>query len=196
MYLMDNENLKKELDRAFQLSFSQREAPGGYSLEMLAGWMELEESVSSYVVQLVGEDPRTGKELEPENIRVVFSFDKKNASLQLNYHGTFRLRCSAVLKNRDIPPVVFREQEIQLICPQNEPYIEYKILKEKFGFSLIEIRTNCWKRCRGKVWIRAEGHDQRISQKDRNGKIRLYIRGTDGVTLIAEDRGVKVRKGR
>ena len=195
---MEKEELKRILDDCFSLTVNQvmERNSTGYRLQMRAFWSNPGVNVDGYIVQLTGINPLTGENVERDDIRAVFSFDNgvylsRNV---LNYHGRFRLRCSARIGREDI---LFREQDIRLEFSPRKPLLEYRKVKEEDGFALMEITGNCWKNCRGKVWIHTGGHEQRVNLPEGKDKtVRFYVKTDGPVTLTVEDDNVTVRKGR
>ena len=195
---MEKEELKKRLDDCFSLTVNQvmERNDTGYRLRMRAFWSDPGVAVSGFVVQLVGINPLTGTDVEEDNVRAVFSFDNREYLSRnvLTYHGKFRLRCVAKIGREE---VVFRQQDIRLEYAARKPLLSYRKVKEEAGFSLIEISGNCWRNCRGKVWISFDGHEQQVDLPEEKDKtVRFYVKTDGPVTLTVEDDNVTVRKGR
>lgn len=160
---MEREMLKQRLSAAFRLTVNQvKERSGhGYTLHMKAAWPVNEFDVRSFRVQLVGVDPLTGRDVERDEIVAKFSFDQKqHITLPMTYHGSFRLRCAAVLEHGEV--LEFKQQEIDLDYPANKPWIVYRCAPQN-GFMQVTLKSNCWNNYRGRLWARFDGHDQRIN---------------------------------
>ena len=195
---MDREELIRILDQSFQLADWQEEEKGGkgYRLCLRASWNLSSLDIRSFQVQLVGTNPLTGEDVKFENITATFSFDQKTyQSRKLTYHGKFWLRCVAVLQSGE--QVEFRKQEVGLEYASNRPEICYSV-KEIQGFRLIEMRSNCWGNCRGKVWITIDGHDQRVDIPAGSDKtVRFYMSALGKVSRVrVQDNDVIIRQER
>lgn len=196
---MDREELIRALDENFQLTHWQDDQKDGrgYRLNLKASWNFANLDVHSIHVQLVGTNPLTGENIEPENIVAVFSFDQKEFQIKrkLNYHGKFCLRCTAVRGTGE--QLTFRNQKIMLECPESKPRIHYSV-KETQGFLMIEIRSNCWENCRGKLWITVDGHDQCVNvPAGHDNVVRCYMRGAGNLERIrVQDSNVILRQER
>lgn len=185
---MEREELVKKLNDNFSLAAFQHNESGGngYHLELQANWNDSGCQVRGFHVKLVGVNPLSGEDMEKDGIACKFSFDSKNFRTGiLNYHGVFFLRCAALLD--DGTEVVFREQELKLNCPSNKPFISYTV--DKTGrFQLVTIRSNCWNRCRGKVWACFDGHEQCIDLPAGDDRVvRFYLNANGSVKLKTQD---------
>jgi hypothetical protein len=188
---MDREELIRTLDKNFMLAYWQEENGGrSYKLCLRASWTFSGLDVRGIQVQLVGTNPLTGEDVAAENIAVTFSFDRKEYRSQrlLNYHGKFVLRCVATMGSGE--KVQFRDQDIMLECEQNKPEIVYTV-RETQGFRLIEIKSNCWSNCKGKLWITVDGHEQRVDiPAGRDKMVRFYMSASgrmDGIRVQNDD---------
>ena len=190
------EELQKSLAAAFNLTASQiNEANGrGYRIHIHAPWPRQSSGVKYYLVQLCGKNPLNGEDIESQNISAKFTFDnEKEKTKILAYHGQFYLRCTAVFSDgRTVP---FKEQDISLNFPQNSPYVEHTV-RNAGDFKLVEIRSNCWENCDGKIWLRFEGHEQLVTQRGGPGQpLRVYVPATGDVSLVVRDELIRVKGG-
>lgn len=190
------EELRKQFSENFNLTASQiGEANGkGYRIGIHAPWPRKSNGVKYYLVQLCGQNPLTGEDIAKHDICAKFTFDNERAKTPvLTYHGQFILRCTAVLG--DGTSLVFKEQEIFLDFPQNSPYVAYKV-RNAGDFKLIEIDSNCWENCRGKIWLQFDGHDQRVSFSGSPSQtLRLLIPTSENISLTVQDELIRVRNG-
>ncbi len=194
---MYEDELIQKLRVSFPLTASQVNESNkkGYRLTLSSPWRDNGLDVRYYHVQLCGIDPLTGKDVVADNISTKFDFSKKTHRTEvLNYHGTFLLRCKAHMGDgRDI---IFKEQEIVLNYPQNAPYVEYSF-SGKGEFKLVEVESNCWANCAGKLWLCFDGHHQLLTLRPRNDKtIRFYVPTSGTIEVKVQDEKIQVRNGR
>ncbi len=189
----------KALEGNFQLTqWQDTQKDGrGYKLHLKAIWNCSNLDVRSIQVQLVGIDPLTGEDVAAENLVATFSFDRRECEInrRLTYHGKFVLRCTAVRGSGE--QVEFREQPILLECEEGKPWITYSVCEEQ-GFQRVEIRSNCWKSCKGKVWMNVDGHNQRIDlPAGPNNVVRFYVAGSQILgKLSVQNKQVTLRQER
>lgn len=184
---MEKEELKKKLNDNFSLAAYQDKTDRGYKLRLRTDWNDIGCNVRGFRVQLVGINPLSGEDVKNDGIEGRFSFDCKEYMTRgiLTYHGCFYLQCTAILGDGET--VMFREQKIDLHCPENRPVIKYTV-RETGGFKLVEIRSNCWKNYRGKVWARFDGHDQNIDLPAGADKtVCFYLNAAGNVELKVQD---------
>ena len=167
----------------------------GYRLNFNASGNYSRLGVKHINVQLCGINPLTGLDVEDNHIVETFSFEKKiNKTEVLTYHGKFILRCTAYMEDGRVIP--FREQPITLNFPKNIPYLKYTT-SSKGGFTLITMESNCWNNCTGKIWLKYEGHYQRLSLPTiANKPLRFYVPAAGDVSIQVQDDTIQVTNGR
>ena len=193
---MEREELIKQFSSGFLLSANQIDEKGGrgYRLRLTANW-PINWDVRSIHVQLTGVNPLSGKDVEKDEVIAKFSFEKKKIDTDvLTYHGTFVLRCTAILP--DGAPLVFKEQVIHLNFAKNTPYIEYRVTCQG-GFAAIDLTSNCWNSCQGRVWLRFDNHNQRINLPMGSDKhLRFLVPTASKPELRIQDDFIILRNGR
>lgn len=193
---MEKEEQIRQFASGFGLTVNQLDAghDRGYRLRLSASW-PTNWDVRSISVQLTGINPLSGKDVEKDAVIAKFSFEKKKIETDvLTYHGRFILRCSATLP--DGRQVVFREQEINLVCKKNTPYIDYRISCQN-GFAAVELTSNCWDNYRGKVWLHFDSHNQRIDlPMGSDRRLRFVVPAVSKPEIKVQDDFVILRNGR
>lgn len=194
---MQDLDIISKLNKSFLLTASQvKESSGkGYRINLQCPRQDNSLNVKNYHVLLCGTDPLTGRDVAEDGIFCRFDFSKKTHKTDvLTYHGTFQLRCTANLV--DGREITFKEQEIILNYPQNAPYVKYQV-SNKGEFRLVEIESNCWANCAEKIWLRFDGHRQRVKLPPRFDRtIRFYVPASGTVTVEVQDEMIDVRNGR
>ena len=185
---MHDEELIRKLNAAFTLAATQiNEGNGkGYRIQLKAPWQDCGLGVSKYQVQLCGMDPLSGEDVK--NHRTIARFDFMTTMQKtdvLTYHGKFYWSCTAYLKDGRVIP--FKEQEMNLNYPKNNPYIKCTTTG-KGDFKHVKLESNCWSNCKDKIWVRFDGHEQRVVLPVRNDKtIRFYVPASGEVEVRVQD---------
>ncbi len=191
---MHEEELIRKLNASFTLAATPiPEGNGkGYRINMNVPWHENGLGVKSYHVQLCGIDPLSGEDVRNHQIKAQFSYMKKAGKTDvLTYHGKFYLACTAYLEDGRIIP--FKEQKIDLNYPQNSPYIKCTVTN-KGDFKHVKLESNCWANCADKIWLRFDGHEQRVTLPVRNDKtIRCYVPASGAVEVKVEDAQIQIK---
>lgn len=191
---MNEEELIQRLNASFSLAATQiNEANGkGYKLNLSVPWKDKFLGIKYYHVQLCGIDPISGDDVKNHCISARFDFMKTNHKTEvLSYHGTFHFSCTAHMN--DGRSITFKTQEIKLNYPQNRPYIQHTVTN-KGDFKLVKLESNCWANCANKVWIRFDGHTQRVALPVRYDKtVRFYVPASSDVDVIVQDSQIQVR---
>lgn len=191
---MHEEELIQKLNASFTLAATPiKEGNGkGYRISMNVPWHENGLGVKSYHVQLCGIDPISGEDVRNHKIKAQFNFMKTSHKTDiLTYHGEFYLACTAYLNDGRI--VLFKEQKINLEYPQNSPYIKCTVTN-KGEFKHVKLESNCWINCADKVWLRFDGHEQRVALPVRNDKtIRFYVPASGSVEVRVEDAQIQIK---
>lgn len=193
---MTQEEKIRRLAASFTLAATQINESGGkgYRISLYAPWRENGLGVKYYHVQLCGIDPLGGGDVKEDNVFARFDFSKTSHKTEvLTYHGQFRLCCTAYLADGSIIP--FKDQEITLNYPQNCPYIKYEVTG-KGDFKYVRMESNCWGNCADKVWLRFDGHEQRMTIPPRYDKtVRFYVPAAGTVEVKVQDDLIQVRNG-
>lgn len=191
---MINEELIQRLTASFTLTATPiNEADGkGYRLNLSVPWRKQMPDIRHFHVQLCGIDPISGDDVKNHNISARFDFMKTTHKTEvLTYHGTFYFSCTACLSDGRIIP--FKTQEIQLNYPQNRPYLQCTVTG-KGDFKLVKLESNCWANCADKIWIRFDGHEQRVKLPVRQDRtVRFYVPASTDVDVTVQDPQVQVR---
>ena len=191
---MHEEELIRKLNASFTLAaITIPEGNGkGYRISMNVPWRDNGLGVKSYHVQLCGIDPLSGEDVRNHQIKAQFSYMMKTQKTDiLTYHGKFYLACTAYLEDGRIIP--FKEQKIDLNYPQNSPYIKCTVTN-KGDFKHVKLESNCWANCADKIWLRFDGHEQRVTLPVRNDKtIRCYVPASGAVEVKVEDAQIQIK---
>ena len=189
-----HEELIHKLNASFTLAATQiNEGSGkGYRINMQVPWRENGLNVKTYQVQLCGIDPLSGEDVKNHKVSAKFNFMKTSHKTDvLTYHGKFYLSCTAYLNDGSVIP--FKEQEIMLEYPQNNPYIKCTV-SGKGDFKHVKLESNCWANCLDKIWIHFDGHRQRVMLPVRNDKtIRFCVPASGDVGVKVEDPQIQIR---
>lgn len=189
--------LIEELRRSFTLVAVQRnEKDGkGYRISLKTSLHNYDLGVEYYQVQLCGVDPISGEDVSNEHIVARFDFMLTTSETDiLTYHGNFCLRCAAKMQDGRLIP--FRDQQISLNFPRNCPYVSYKV-SGNGGFRYVELQSNCWANCEGKLWLLFDDHKQRLTLPPGTDKtLRFYVPAASDVTVMVADNLIQVRNGR
>lgn len=133
----------------------------GNEITMSVNHMPNVREVRAVEVRLEGEHPLTGEKIDKQ----IFRFTKTSSQRQsesFSYHGSFWLHFDAVTDQQTYYD--FKEKiPVNLINEKNEPKIEYSCMQER-GWTVLKIYTNCPRRCSGKLWVKVNGHYQKIPQ--------------------------------
>lgn len=185
---MTEEELIQKISASFTLAATQiNEAGGkGYRLNLSVPWHNNALGIRYYQVQLCGTDPLSGDDIKKHQIIAQFDFMTTSHRTEvLTYHGTFEFMCTAYLS--DGRSIHFKKQQIKLSFPQNQPYIRCTATS-KGDFKLVKLESNCWAGYADKVWIRFDGHEQRVMLPVRSDKtVRFYVSASTDVEVYVQD---------
>ena len=188
------EELIQKLNASFILTATQiNEGNGkGYRIRLSAPWRDNGLSVKYYHVQLCGIDPISGEDVKAHKVFTRFDFMKTAYSTDvLTYHGSFYLACTAYLSDGRVIP--FKEQEIKLNYPQNSPYVKCTV-SNSGDFKHVKLESNCWANCRDKLWIRFDGHEQRVTIPPLADKtVRFYVPTSGTVEVKVYNAQIQIR---
>lgn len=137
------------------------ETQNGISVLYLSGTWRGTSGVEHIHVSLSGKHPLSGKEIQSDVHSLdIFPGGNEPIRYQLNSPtcgGKYRIVFTAILSNGKRLEDCLKDQPVDL-PGRNSPYIKYKRSTPRgffqHDFSEITIESNCWPRCRGKLWIK------------------------------------------
>ena len=192
--MANEEELIQLLSASFPLVVTQVNEPGGkgYRLNLSVQWRNSLPNVTFFQVQLCGIDPISGDDVADHEIIKKFDFMiTRHSTDVLTYHGSFYFSCTAFLN--DGRSITFKKHPIQLNYPQNQPYIQCAVTS-KGDFKLVRLESNCWSSCAEKVWVKFDGHLQRVMLPVRNDKtVQFYVPATTNVDVQVQDSQVQIK---
>ena len=124
-------------------------------------WKGRTPGVQMVHVYLAGTDALTGDTIPEDRISCNFSaISSSYRSPAVEYSGGFYLHCDAILETGDIVHDFLEPSTINLACGSNSPFIRYSLLPASGGWTGVRFESNCWKRCRGVLWVKIAGRYQ------------------------------------
>ena len=128
-------------------------------LRMGSNWKGRTDGIKEIRLYLTGIHPLTGKQLNKDfytiSIDRLTPFPLVSAPLQL--YGDYKLHFEAIdMDGNNLGS--FREPECLTIENKKlTPYCEYSISSAYRDWEKVELKTNCWERYRGSVWVKSGG---------------------------------------
>lgn len=153
--------LKAALRRDFRFTCPILKNPhGNYTLQPNASWTNGTEGVDHIHMRIVGVHPLTGQPLALDRLSMDFYPGNTEKGIDLAYDGKFRIVFTVILTSRETVDGCINDYTFELNNTNISPYIKFRksspprCFFSRHGFSEITIESNCWPRCRGKLWIK------------------------------------------
>lgn len=169
------DNKKQQLAEAFKRTTHSEITDigcGGTVVKLTFNPQEMPKYVNSVTEYLSGKDPLTGETIDKNFLRHEFSRTDASApfiSGRLTLCGEFYLHFDAKLSDGTVVTDFVEPRAIRLEYEPNRPYIKYSVDKRVgHNRARIDISSNCWKHCRGKIWVQCAGHSHILPHMKTN----------------------------
>lgn len=176
----------------------EEERYGGYRICVRAPWHPCAPNIQGFRMQLAGKNPLTGRDLEELNIGCVFTFDNQEyRSKVLSFHGSFAFK--KYVRFSDGSEEYIGSEPLTLVYRPNAPYVRFTRASSpnKYGHKWIELESNCWKSCDGKIWLAYDGRTQRLPAVNAaSGTFKWYLPTQGNIEIQITDDTIRLETGR
>lgn len=182
------------LNNDFYCTYNIRETASGKSqITLYSDWKGKTSGVNKVVVHLSGTDSMSGKPISENKIKVEFSAVNTSGTTDaVDYCGEYLLHYDAYLENGEVIKDFQQPTTVRLEGFAGRPYISYSIYKGPKGWTCVELESNCWRRCNGKLWVQFEDRTQLVPPFLSN-TVRFLIPITRrDFTVVSADRTLPV----
>lgn len=138
-----------------------RNQAGDYTLQPKAIWTNGTENVDHIHMRIVGVHPLTGQPLALDRLSMDFYPGNTERGIgPFAYDGKFRIVFTVILTSQETVDGCIDDYTFELSNTNTRPYIKFRKSSPpryrffQHDFSEITIESNCWPRCRGKLWIK------------------------------------------
>ena len=169
---------------------------GGYRIHVRAPWRSYPGVVRCFRILLSGRNPLTGNDVRDLGIGGSFTFDNQEFQTgTLSFHGSFAFLKYVVYT--DGSEECIGSEPLKLYYPPNAPFVRFwcSPTANRQGYKKIEIESNCWRSCTGKIWLGYDERTQRLPEVSQNsGRFAWYLPTKGRVDIRVTDDMIQLEK--
>lgn len=162
---MDNLGKLKELLRS-DYSYAFTCNVGDNRISMNYAWGKKGGVIHRIEAYICGVNPITGKELERGDFLFTFDVANQTAAAILPLYGEYFLRFDAITADGSRIENFCEPFEFELYNSSSRPYIRYSLEKADWGWTKVTVKSNCFARLKGNMWLRCGNNMQRMPAMD------------------------------